>query len=139
MEEIYSDTGYWLALFVPRDPLRDHALRAEELLPASIRMVTSDLVIVEVLNALSRERHELKREAILHFSALREDSSHTIIPSWRELIERAESLYVNSLDKYWSLTDCASFIIMRDRNIHTALTHDRHFTQAGFRALLRET
>jgi hypothetical protein len=40
-------------------------------------------------------------------------------------------------DKNWSLTDCASFLIMEEERLAAALTHDRHFTQAGFQTLLR--
>jgi uncharacterized protein len=40
-------------------------------------------------------------------------------------------------DKSWSFTDCGSFLIMHDEGLTSALTHDRHFEQAGFRALLR--
>jgi predicted nucleic acid-binding protein len=40
-------------------------------------------------------------------------------------------------DKEWSLTDCASFKIMKARGITEALAHDHHFEQAGFTALLR--
>jgi predicted nucleic acid-binding protein len=39
--------------------------------------------------------------------------------------------------KDWSHTDCASFLIMEEEGIEAALTHDPHFTQAGFQALLR--
>jgi uncharacterized protein len=45
--------------------------------------------------------------------------------------------YQQSADKSWSLTDCTSFQIMESRRIHRALTHDRHFAQAGYEALLR--
>jgi predicted nucleic acid-binding protein len=40
-------------------------------------------------------------------------------------------------DKSWSLTDCASFLIMEEMQITVALAHDRHFVQAGFQTLLR--
>lgn len=40
------------------------------------------------------------------------------------------------LDKDWSLTDCISFVVMRDEGITEALTGDRHFEQARFIALL---
>jgi predicted nucleic acid-binding protein len=43
------------------------------------------------------------------------------------------------LDKDWSVTDCASFVIMDHRRIVEALTHDHHFEQKGYRALLRES
>jgi len=35
------------------------------------------------------------------------------------------------------LTDCASFLILEAEGIESALTHDQHFAQAGFQALLR--
>ncbi len=42
------------------------------------------------------------------------------------------------MDKEWGLVDCVSFVVMREHGIEAALTTDRHFIQAGFRALLRE-
>ena len=41
------------------------------------------------------------------------------------------------MDQHWSLTDCASFIVMEERGISEALAYDRDFEQAGFTALLR--
>jgi len=49
----------------------------------------------------------------------------------------ALALYEQSSDKEWSLTDCSSFLIMRELKITEALAHDKHFEQAGFDALLR--
>ena len=40
-------------------------------------------------------------------------------------------------DKEWSLADCISFVVMRDRNISKALSTDMHFAQAGFEVLLQ--
>ena len=40
-------------------------------------------------------------------------------------------------DKEWSLTDCASFDVMRERKLVDALVYDKHFEQAGFVPLLR--
>lgn len=37
----------------------------------------------------------------------------------------------------WSLTDCISFVTMREMAVAEALTGDRHFEQAGFIALLK--
>ena len=49
----------------------------------------------------------------------------------------AFDLYASRPDKEWSLTDCASFNLMRERGVSEALAHDHHFEQAGFVALLR--
>ena len=46
-------------------------------------------------------------------------------------------LFAARPDKDWSLTDCISFVVMKDRGITEALTGAHHFEQAGFVALLR--
>jgi predicted nucleic acid-binding protein len=65
------------------------------------------------------------------------DPAVTVIPGTLLLLEHAALLYGRADDKPWSLTDCASFVIMRERKILNALTFDHHFEQAGFRALMR--
>jgi predicted nucleic acid-binding protein len=46
-------------------------------------------------------------------------------------------LYRQRLDKRWGLTDCISFVVMRQQQITDALTADAHFAQAGFNALMK--
>jgi predicted nucleic acid-binding protein len=36
------------------------------------------------------------------------------------------------------MIDCMSIVVMQDQGLKEALTNDKHFQQAGFRALLRE-
>ena len=61
----------------------------------------------------------------------------TVVPASEDLFNRGEALYAARPDKDWSLTDCISFVVMRDREIAEALTGDHHFEQAGFTALLK--
>jgi predicted nucleic acid-binding protein len=60
-----------------------------------------------------------------------------IIPATTDLFQRGLRLYEKRPDKQWSLTDCTSFVTMKDENLAGALTGDEHFAQAGFKALLR--
>jgi len=60
-----------------------------------------------------------------------------VVPVTGDLFKRAALLYIQSRDKEWSLTDCSSFVIMRERGGTEALTGDKHFQQAGFVALLK--
>jgi len=53
-----------------------------------------------------------------------------------ELLHKALTVYEQHQDKSWGLVDCASFVLMQDKNVYQALTSDRHFEQAGFRCLL---
>ena len=54
-----------------------------------------------------------------------------------QLHEEAWQLLTQRQDKNWSLVDCSSFVIMRQRAILEAFTTDHHFEQAGFVRLLR--
>jgi hypothetical protein len=69
---------------------------------------------------------------------LEADPNVEILPLSEELYARALQLYNTRSDKEWGLVDCVSFIVMLDRGIQDALTSDKHFLQAGFRALLRD-
>lgn len=60
------------------------------------------------------------------------------VPGSPDLFGRGFELYAARPDKDWSLTDCISFVVMKDRRLERALTADVHFVQAGFHALLRE-
>ena len=60
-----------------------------------------------------------------------------MFPQNSEQFRPAFDRYKQSADKSWSLTDCAGFQIMETEGISAALTHDHHFVQAGFEALLR--
>jgi uncharacterized protein len=44
--------------------------------------------------------------------------------------------YESRPDKGYSVTNCISMNLMRDRGINQVLTHDHHFEQEGFTILL---
>lgn len=67
------------------------------------------------------------------------DPDVEIVPVQDALFDAAFELFCERTDKDWSLTDCLSFVVMRQREIQTALAADIHFQQAGFKALLLET
>jgi predicted nucleic acid-binding protein len=46
-------------------------------------------------------------------------------------------IYASRSDKAWSLVDCISFLVMRDKGLSDAWTTDHHFEQAGFHAMLK--
>ena len=69
---------------------------------------------------------------------LRRDPNVEVVPQTSLQFQEAISLYARRGDKAWTHTDCDSFQVMHRPAITEALSHDRHFVQAGFRALLRE-
>ena len=67
---------------------------------------------------------------------LRDDEGVEILPVGPELFSRALTFYSHRMDKEWGLTDCISFVVMKERKLRDALTADHHFEQAAFKALL---
>jgi hypothetical protein len=66
------------------------------------------------------------------------DPGAVFVPASPALFRQGRALFAARPDKEWSLVDCISFVVMKQRRLKEALTTDRHFVQAGFRALLRE-
>ena len=64
------------------------------------------------------------------------DARIEVMPFKAERIDAAVRLYETRSDKTWSLTDCLSFVVMEQRQLAEALTTDRHFEQAGLRAMM---
>ena len=130
---ILLDAGYFLALFNPRDHLHEPAVawtqRIEE--PA---LVTGH-ILWECVNAFSSSEHRPSAHAIVRY--VRSAPGFHFLPASEALFEAGLRLHLNRPDKAWSLTDCISFHVMRDRGITKALAYDHHFEQAGFEALLR--
>jgi uncharacterized protein len=136
MTKIFADTGYWIALLNRHDQLHQRAiLLSQTLQPTTI--VTTELVLIELLNDFGSRNTSLRAIAINTLEALQSDPKIQIIPQTPEHFQAAFSLYAQRPDKAWSLTDCLSFIIMSEQQITSALSYDQHFRQAGFEALMR--
>jgi predicted nucleic acid-binding protein len=50
--------------------------------------------------------------------------------------DEAKAFFRRHTDHAYSFTDCSSFVVMRELGLRQALTTDRHFSEAGFEALL---
>jgi len=132
MEVVFGDAFFYIAWINDRDVAHRQAIAmgAQE----GLRIVTTDYVLLEVADALAQTK---LRAAVLPFMEfIRHSHNASIVPASQELLDDGLKLYANRYDKGWSLTDCISFVVMRDRNLTDALTHDHHFKQAGFRILL---
>src|SRR5262249_31176800 len=99
-----------------------------------IELVTTRAICFEIGNALAKLR--FRPIAVQFLESLGSSASVEITPAAEEMYAEAFDLYRNRPDKEWSLTDCLSFVVMRQREITEALTSDEHFEQAGFKALL---
>jgi predicted nucleic acid-binding protein len=96
--------------------------------------LTSEFVLLEVGDGMSRGANRFRFARLVNLLQSQPDVG--IIPVTSELFQKAGEMHSQRPDKEWSLTDCASFLIMKERNIEEALTSDHHFAQAGFRPLI---
>jgi uncharacterized protein len=90
--------------------------------------------LAEVFDAFSKLAYRKLASDFAH--DLRSDPEVMIYPATQELFDAGLYLFSQRLDKEWSLTDCISFVVMEQNNVHEVLTADHHFQQAGFKILL---
>lgn len=134
MKTVFADTWYFLALVNPNDA--GHSRTRAFTQNWNGQIVSSSWVLTEFADALAGTPRG-RAEFLSTVNDLRADGDFTIVPTDDELWERGRSLYEQRPDKHWSLTDCISFVVMRERGLLEALTADHHFEQAGFVALLK--
>lgn len=132
---IFVDTAFVVAWISPNDALH---VRAVELLNEirSEQWLTTDCVLLEIGNSLARIH---RAEAIRVIDNFLSDEKIEVVGLDANLFNRAFELFRTRDDKSWGLIDCVSFVVMKEHEVTDALTNDRHFQQAGFKALMRDT
>jgi Predicted nucleic acid-binding protein, contains PIN domain len=135
MSGYFADTWYFVALIKRDDQHHEVAKRISASL-AGRTAVTSDAVLIELLNYVS-ETGELLRARAAEFvsRALDGDTDLHVIEQDRYLFRVALEFYRTRADKGYSLVDCMSMRIMEKQSITSAITDDRHFEQERFVAV----
>ena len=136
MREVFADTGYWTAIIRPNDALHEIVISLSQRL-ASYRIVTTEMVLTEFLTYFSKQGYYWRALASDLAYDLIDNSDTEVVEQTSSQFREALNRYATRLDQRWSLTDCASFIVMEERGITEALAYDRDFEQAGFTALMR--
>ena len=132
-KQIFLDTSYVLALVNTKDEFHSVAETLSDKI--TNRVVTTEAILMEIGNALAKV--QWRSLSVDTIEDLRDDPEIEIVPVSSELFSKAFNLYKSRMDKDWGLTDCISFVVMKERKLTEVLTTDHHFEQAGFKALLR--
>jgi predicted nucleic acid-binding protein len=133
----FLDTAHAIALTNERDEYHEAALRLSERMSREHRrIVTTEAVLTEIGNRLAEPTN--RQATARYIETLRQEATVDVAPGTSALFEDGLALYKSRDDKEWGLTDCMSFVVMRERDIVDALIIDRHFEQAGFNVLLRK-
>ncbi len=127
------DTSGLLALLDAREPL--HQKAREDYQDASLR-ITHGYVLAELV-ALANARR-IPPGIVLDFVSrlIANPDIDTIWPD-ESLTSQAITLLLSRQGRGYSLCDALSFVLMRARNLHEALSTDHHFDLEGFQSLLR--
>ena len=133
MKTVFADAFYFVALVNRADQHHSRVVAAARQFRDNV--LTTEWILAEFADALAESA---SRRLVPQFIRdLEQDPKVRIIRAGSELFQRGLRLYDERPDKEWSLTDCISFVVMKDENIRDALTGDQHFEQAGFVALLK--
>ncbi len=136
MRTLFVDAAYFVAMINPQDDLHNRAISISRSLDDCL-FVTTEMILTEVLNFFAERGSTPRRVAANLVQRLRQDQNTRVVPQTSAQFDEALQLYGDRQDKEWSHTDCASFLVMEQAGIEEALTYDRHFEQAGFKALMR--
>ncbi len=131
MPPVFLDTGYILALELANDQHHATALshwrRVSQNHPD---LVTTSYVLNETVTFFNSRGYHSK--AVSVGNVLLESPSVDLVHVDESLLLEGWSYFARHRDKRYSLTDCISFVVMRESEIQTAYAFDRNFIQAGF-------
>jgi len=135
MKQILVDTNGWVALNSKKDQLHNTAINInKELLKNGYRYVTTNFILDETYTGLLIK--------VGHFASvdfgekIRKSLTLQTVHIAEDIEDEAWELFKKYSDKYFSFTDCTSFVIMQRLGIKKAFTSDHHFEQMGFVKLL---
>lgn len=133
MRPVFADTFYFIALLDSQDSAHAKAIYFSRL--SGLRFVTTDYVLLELADAFHKPPFRFEFLAI--WELLHREPLFRIVSGHKSLLQSGVQFFNKRPDKEWQLTDCISFVVMKEHGIHEALTGDQHFEQAGFTALLK--
>ena len=135
--DLLADTSFFIAATDESD--RHHAEAVAWMRwtrQRDVRLVIHAGILLEIGDGFARS--ERRRIGIRILDALLSDPRAFVVMIGEGTLSEARELYRRHSDKEWGLTDCVSFALMEELGVESALTADRHFLQAGYRALLLE-
>lgn len=135
-DRVFLDTGGLIALIIKEE--ENHLLAFKvfgELDEAGYELFTTDYVLAELVNWLCCRRGYRVTE-IFEFLHNLYISDLNVIEVGRDRFGDALILMHKFREHFFSLTDCVSFVVMKELKIKDAFATDKHFAIAGFNNLL---
>ncbi len=134
-ERIFLDTAFILALMNRRDSYHHKAKTLMNRVRKASEIWLTEAVLTEVGNALSSADRKAAADFI---TSCYNTPAFKVVSVTTSLMKKGIELYRSRIDKEWGLTDCISFVVMKEEGLSLAMTADKHFRQAGFIPLMME-
>src|ERR1044071_4002621 len=131
MSRVFLDTGCLLALELARDQNHSAAMQQWQSVTGSLpAFATTSYVFDEVVTYLSRRGHHAK--AVQVEKNLLLSQSVELVHVDKQLFGEGWDYFQQHQDKEYSLTECISFIVIKDLSVQVASSFDGRCVQAGF-------
>jgi predicted nucleic acid-binding protein len=133
--EVFVDTSGLYALIDKNDASHRAAREAvAKILRDGRRLLVTDYVIDESVTLARARGGASVANRVLDLV----EQSQGIRIEWigPDRFAATRTYFRKHADHDYSFTDCSSFVVMRELRLDQALTTDRHFVEAGVRALL---
>ena len=138
MPDIFADTAGWGHLVDPTQAYHNSAaIPYRSARQQGHTFITTNYILTELVALLISPLRIPRPHIVAFITGLKASPHVDIVHVDPTLDAQAWQLFIERPDKEWSLVDCASFVIMRQRGLREALTTDHHFEQAGFVCLLK--
>jgi hypothetical protein len=138
MTDIFADTAGWGHLV---DSTQARHVQAATLYRAGKqqgrKFITTNYILAELVALLTSPLRIPRPTIIAFINSLKSSPYIEIVHIDTALDVQAWQLLSQRQDKEWSLVDCTSFVLMKQRGLLEAFTTDEHFEQAGFIRLLK--
>ena len=138
MNEIFADTSGWANYFVRTEPFHQEAKQLmQKWYKNRTRVITTNYVLLELVALFISPLRITRQQQIQAIETIKAVEWIEILHIDQTLDDQAWQFLKTRNDKMWSLTDCSSFVVMKQRQISQGFTTDHHFEQAGFVMLLK--
>jgi len=128
---LFLDTGFILALEDADDQYHKKAKSFWATYCAHPQpLVTTSYVFDETVTLIAKRLDHRRALVVAH--RLRSSASVNFVHIDETDFNAAWQWFERFQDKGFSFTDCVSFAVMKRLKVKTALTFDKHFSQAGF-------
>ena len=128
--KLFVDASAWIGVFDSRDKYHSVASQSLHRIRHQAHLITSDYVFDETLTYLLYRAG--KRIAVQCMQWAINAQFVEILRVKEDTWQDAWEMFQQYDDKQWAFTDCTSFVLMRQHNLHRAFAFDHHFAQAGF-------